>query len=380
MSNSSSAPRISLHLPSLSISGFRGIRCLQLPRLGRVTLIVGKNGVGKTTILEAIRVYATRGKYSVLSDLLRSRGELGLQFTNLRRPPGFPDWSALFFGRSLDHGSTLSIGPKDNSNQIRIESTLPTGKQMSSLPPNLSSSIERDDIRNIQVQFGDNSTQDLLVYVGETRSISRRFGGRLWNDYYRSRRYRRSLDVACESLGPGLVENIRLAEWWDSIVLTKDQDYSLRALSLVLKQEIQGVAVRRSGDGREIVVRDAKLSSPVPLQSLGDGAIRFFAASLALANSRAGFLTIDEAENGIHYAIQRDYWRMIIDTAKRNNVQVIATTHGWDSLRGFAEACRDFGSDEGVLFRLEKSNDELSVVEYPMDELLVASKQGIEVR
>lgn len=46
----------SLHLPELVISGFRGIDELLIPRLGRVTLLAGKNSVGKTTVLDAVLV------------------------------------------------------------------------------------------------------------------------------------------------------------------------------------------------------------------------------------------------------------------------------------------------------------------------------------
>ena len=47
-----------LPLPSLSISGFRGFQDLLIPQLGRVTLLTGRNGVGKTTVLDAMRIYA----------------------------------------------------------------------------------------------------------------------------------------------------------------------------------------------------------------------------------------------------------------------------------------------------------------------------------
>ena len=50
----------------------------------------------------------------------------------------------------------------------------------------------------------------------------------------------------------------------------------------------------------------------MPLRSLGDGAVRLFGVALALANSQGGFLLIDEAENGIHYSLQRDFWRMVL--------------------------------------------------------------------
>ena len=65
-----------LHLPDLVISGFRGIEDLSISRLGRVTLVSGMNGVGKTTLLDAVRIYAARGRYPVLADILQSREEL----------------------------------------------------------------------------------------------------------------------------------------------------------------------------------------------------------------------------------------------------------------------------------------------------------------
>ena len=69
----------------------------------------------------------------------------------------------------------------------------------------------------------------------------------------------------------------------------------------------------------------------MPLRTLGDGAMRCFAVALALAKSTNGFLLIDEAENGIHHSIQPKFWNMVLQTAQRNNVQVIATTHSWDA-------------------------------------------------
>lgn len=51
-----------LHLPNLTVSNFRGIGSLSIERLGRVTLLGGRNGVGKTTVLEAVRTYASRGR------------------------------------------------------------------------------------------------------------------------------------------------------------------------------------------------------------------------------------------------------------------------------------------------------------------------------
>ena len=89
---------------------------------------------------------------------------------------------------------------------------------------------------------------------------------------------------------------------------------------------------------------------------------------------------IDEAENGIHHSLQRDFWRMVLQTAQDNDVQVFATTHGWDCVRGFAQAAADLDAVEGVLVRLERKGERIRPVEYPEDELAIAAQGGIEVR
>ena len=95
----------------------------------------------------------------------------------------------------------------------------------------------------------------------------------------------------------------------------------------------------------------------MPLRSFGDGAVRAFSVALALANSSDGFLLIDEAENGIHHSIQAKFWNMIVQTAERNNVQVIATTHSWDCVVGFAKAANELEDVEGVLYRIQRNGE-----------------------
>lgn len=48
----------SLILPSFEIKNFRAFRHLKVERLGNVNLVVGKNNAGKTSLLEAMRIYS----------------------------------------------------------------------------------------------------------------------------------------------------------------------------------------------------------------------------------------------------------------------------------------------------------------------------------
>ena len=108
-----------LRLENLSIRGFLGIKDLSIRRLGRVTLLAGRNGVGKTTVLDAVRVYAARGAFPALYQLLRRREEVSADTD--REGAFIPDVSALFHGR--DAGTTaISIGSSD-FDRVQIERT-----------------------------------------------------------------------------------------------------------------------------------------------------------------------------------------------------------------------------------------------------------------
>ena len=61
-------------------------------------------------------------------------------------------------------------------------------------------------------------------------------------------------------------------------------------------------------------------------------------------------------------------------------MQVLATTHGWDCIKGFAQAAAEIGDTEGTLVRLEKENERIRAIEYSESELETASEQSIEVR
>ena len=116
------------------------------------------------------------------------------------------------------------------------------------------------------------------------------------------------------------------------------------------------------------------------MQSFGQGTVRLYQIALGLAYSKNGFLLIDEAENGLHYSVQRDFWRMVLQTAQANNVQVLATTHSADCVRGFAEAVNEDEGVEGVYLRLERDAEGLYTVNYPEDDLLSATLNRTETR
>ena len=371
-------PHGRIHLPSLSIQGFRGINDLSIPRLGRVTLLAGRNAVGKTTVLDAVRIHASRARPAVLSELLVRREEITVGTgEDGDRVPIF-DARSLFHGRDTSGDARISIGPQDGADRLRIEVAFLSGEP-DSLMEALLVKLKGGGTRVMKITFRD-SVQWLPP---GPHMFPRELMQLLASDENEP-----PTEIPCETLGPELPGSSDMARLWDRVTLTDDEDRVIRAVNLAIDEEAARVAVvgdsggqgGQGPNGRRVVVRLQDHSHPVPLKSLGDGAVRLLGVALALANSRDGFLLIDEVENGIHHAVQRDFWRMVLQTAEENNVQVLATTHGWDCVRGFAQAATECEAVEGVLVRLERRGDRTRAVEYTEDELAIAARDGIEVR
>ena len=379
----------SLHLPDLTIKGFRGIDELTIPRLGRVTLLVGKNGVGKTTVLEAIQTYASRAHPAVLRGILARHGELLPVVDDDGREAVDVDWEALFHNRQARIGDQIRIGPSPQSKELAIKLDLLRDPRQAELTGFTSNGVALDPPKALYAVFNLRETI-VASWPRSPYDVSAR--GPLPDSRDRTWPRRRGFSddsmfhhgQTCELLGPDLISNVSMAQYWDTVAMAGYEERAVAALRLIFGDAVQDVVMvgrqpARSG-GPRAFVRFNEQERRIPLNSLGDGAIRLFGIALALANCRNGFLLIDEAENGIYRSLHRDFWRMVLETAERNNVQVVATTHGSDSDNGFARAAAELDQIDGLLMRLDRERGYLRAVNYSKEGLLTAAEQGIEVR
>ena len=382
-----------LPLPDLYIENFRGIRKLSIPHLGRVTLLAGRNGVGKTSVLEAVEVFAGRASYFVLRNILFERDEVSYAQDENRDKLILHEWEAIFYGRDSTRSVRTTLGPKREEDRLSLASvslielirnqegtfgTLASKLPLDSEPYTLCASFQGNDEIVPALLTGE---KDSLEVVSDPMAFERELG-------FLSRQHdsRRPSPIKCERIGPGYLRHIQLPKFWGHVALRDDETRVVKALKIVYGEEVDRISVisdeasRTTLGGQRAIVKLRNHDAPVPLRSLGGGATRLFGLALALAYCRNGILLIDEAENGIHHTAQRDYWRMVLQTAHENNVQVFATTHSWDCVRGFAQAAVENKNVEGVLVRLEKEEDGLRAVRYSERRLKIAAEQRIEVR
>jgi hypothetical protein len=372
-------PNRTLHLPSLSIQGFRGITNLSIPRFAPVTLVTGMNNTGKTSVLEAVRLFSEEATPEVIRELLQFREENAEAIATDQDSPRDAPFlvSALFHGfpRLYENPEPIVFSHNDNSRQMQI--------QVSWFRENYDADGNSRLIRDEPLSFQEpDSVPALVVQTDGKRGIypvdriDRMASAR--RSYYRSDS-RQMVSRFVNSAGPERTDV--LGPLWDNISSTPREKYVIEALR-ILDPDISDVSMvveQSRGLSRTAVVWSDKFNRRVPLRSFGEGMNRLFGIILSLVNVSGGILLVDEFDNGMHYTVQVQAWRLVFNLARELDVQVLATTHSLDCIAGFRQAASE-EEEEGLMMRIDRLGSQMRAVEYTEEDLLVAMSQRIEVR
>ncbi len=372
-----------LHFPDLHIHGFRGIKDLDIPCLGRVTLITGKNNTGKSSVLEALYLHARNAIPPAIHHVLSSREEYLDDLdkeSEIDRETPLPV-SGLFHGfpALADKFGNIVIST------IGGKRTTPLTMSMTWLSEYLDHQ-GRWIVDEEPVFPGESGSIPALVVgteVGQrTHRLTNFLGSNAIALSLRSWNQDTARTPRCVFTGPYRGRRtFDLAMLWDGIALTDLERDVVEALQII-EPNISAVSMLGSSGSsgeRKAMVRTKDFPRPIPLRSLGDGTNSLFAMILSVANARAGILLIDEFENGLHYSVQSEAWKMIFRLARRLDVQVFATTHSWDAIETFQKVATDH-LEAGALVKLTRRHEKVFASVFAEEELAVATRHKIEVR
>jgi AAA15 family ATPase/GTPase len=113
---------------------------------------------------------------------------------------------------------------------------------------------------------------------------------------------------------------------------------------------------------------------------MGDGLKRLLVLSVNLVTSAGGCLFVDEIDTGLHYSVIAKMWQLLIETARRLDVQVFASTHSLDCLQALARVCEEKPdlAGEVAVHRIQK--DKENATRYAAGELALAVHHEMEIR
>ncbi|WP_262965892.1 AAA family ATPase [Methylobacter psychrophilus] len=380
-------------LNSLNIKNFRSLEDFQVTKLGRVNLIVGKNNSGKSSVLEALRIYAGNANQELLEKIAQSHDEKHFLDKNLYDglDTSLP-YEDLFTHRAFPEGeSPIVIGEIDGTDTaLKIHHAFIVEKDyfVSDEQGNKETIKRSTSITNIELKKICKVLSEGLLVKKNTDTTTIDFN-------VVSADFRRYVTVGnpmpCSFIPTQLIAMNELANDWDSIALTEAEETVKEAMKIILPEFVNLTFVNDfSYSESKAVRRVAKvkikgISRPVPLNSLGDGMLRILQLVLKLFSAKNGFLLIDELENGLHYSVQEKVWRLLFELSDKLDIQVFATTHSWDCIESFAKVAMDKKDIDGVLFRVGKSvrtSDKGRVIStvFDQEQLYSITQSDVEVR
>ena len=346
-------------LKTLTIKGFRCFRELHVEPLTRVNLFVGKNGSGKTSLLDAAELVAMGSVEGLARSAVR-RGELIDSPAVLT--PAEEKYSEhvvaprhLFFGHGLKAGKTFRI-EAETAHFVEC-----TAEHASS-----------NETVILTLYF----VSHLTPQGHPDRLTISPAGGILPPP-----RRRAEANPPVNFLKAEGVDAFSLNQLWDRVVLTPEEETVIKGLRIIEPRVDRLAFLSRERNLPPVIL--AKLSSldqRLPLATLGGGMEHMLAVALNLASAQKGFLLVDEIDTGLHYSVMVDMWRLVVETARRLDIQVFATTHSLDCVDALAQLRRKYPeiAAEVTVHRVEK--DAPKTVVYEVDEIVIAAEGHIEVR
>lgn len=346
-----------IHLSSFEAIHYRGIDGLSLPKLSRVNLITGANGVGKTALIEAIWLFMGRYNPRLLWN------------ANVQRPtnPIMNPVSGLS-GDSIKLRGTEA----GRERQWKVIFDQEPVEQFVPEPHRLGEDIEASFADRLQIWI------DGKEIDAKSDSMYRTPKGTV--------RYKRPAPPAGERRN-AIIEGTRRQletskedlKIYSNMVREGRREDLAHAVNFILPN-IRDVQILMDENGESYFSAITNNGAQRPLEDLGGGVVRLLKLYLDFFGARNSLVLIDEVENGLHYSVLRNLWDRIRTWTREWNVQFIATTHSAECIDAAMEAFADKPNDLSIHNLFENESGNIKAATFTGEALEGARNLHLEVR
>jgi len=324
-------------ITEIEINNFKCFENFKANGFKRVNLIVGKNNVGKTALMEACWIYEqNKNSNNVLKAFVNMVNSITLvrEFRHLHNNASYDLQTAFALLRKFNR---LFIKSHDKSVKLNIETN------------------------NLEVKV---SINDFEINTSLTNS-------HLFEEMLSDKKnFSKNFISSCQ------IDNDLMISLYDHIKENRKRDelnqYINEFDSNILEFEIIKNLPKVFLDSRQQFEDIAEL---------GHGLKRYVAIISALLVSQDSCLFLDEIENGIHYTQLDRLWQIILTLAEELNCQVFATTHSKECLESFYKVSKKMAYKNVSYAKLTRlKNGQISASVYDFELLENSLEQNHEVR
>ena len=334
------------HISYFKVENFKRFESFEMENIGQFNIIVGDNNVGKTTLLEAllfdtnIDEYFNRLSYMLLCREITAVKTLAdvLKFHKNLKSNNDAD-SINYYFKKVEHTEIEEF-------KIYIQSK---------------NKIVADDLKTIENKILANPTENEIVFTTLNNTTTLDFVN---PEYIK-------MDIPYIAVNIGYKED--MTEFYSKYILQNNKnkpqllndfnEFAPEALDLEISSSVV--------PGKNfIIARHRDYDRPMPITMFGEGAVRLLRILVEINMTPNQRLMIDEIDTGIYHKRFKQFWKTILLAAKRNNVQLFATTHSQECLRFIKEVLEEEDMEhlqkEMRCFSLVEKKDK-SVFSYAFD-------------
>ena len=351
----------------LEIENYKSMKKVKLDNLEQINIFVGKNEVGKTTILEAIylMIAPSNPSLAIKVNKFRNLNQIDENF-----------WTLLFNNLNLNNSVNLKVSVK-NPNETRNLTITPYYKT--------SNDINTIDSSEINIQASETEVSYPikglnLEYHIRKEDIQKEIFSSIYFDGIKLEKNKNPEDHK-EPFNGVFINSftIHLGDTPQRLsenLIKKETKKIIKVLKRI-EPNLQDIALTDKG----LIYCDVGLKSMIPMDSLGAGFYKIFAIMLALAQFQNGVIVIDEIDNGLHSYSIRILWNAIFSFAEEYNTQIFATTHSYECIKSLIQNSKSDKFRKRIkLFRIEKKDEKTKIIDYNYEELENTIEQNWEFR
>ncbi len=347
----------------VTIKNFRCFPSLHLSDLTRINVLVGQSASGKTAFLESLFISSTPLAPTVAFQI-RAFRRLGTQIEiNAEASSYVALWQDLFHLFNEEHPISIEVlGSEEDSRSLLVyigeseEQILPLGKQILSpaVTPQMVFEWKRGEQAAIIVK-PRLTDKGLAIQAGTLEHFPvAMFGPNASDPPQETARRFSELSKAGEA---------------ESIVQALQTEFPfLDGLSIEFTASVPGIFAS---------IRGQQIKLPVGLVS--EGMNKLLSILVGIRTYKRGAILLDQIEDGFYFDRFPSIWRIIHRFATDNEVQIFASTHSMECLKGILPSVKMHEKDF-MLLRAEKTNNYCGITQIKGKLFEAALAQGFDVR
>jgi AAA15 family ATPase/GTPase len=355
---------------NLQINSFRGLKGLNLPDLGWVNILVGKNNSGKTTILEAISIACN--PLDPFQWVGTSERRLNIARSPIALRPSLESIEWLFpqenheldrnletFNSEIDYQEIdINIEGKNRISVLAVTSEIYGIGVPSVTDDRLDDDTLSDrELETSSIEFERTGLELEVVASNAQQTPNETVTFEFWEDekFLQRRRSRVKPFINQVTIYPLYsTSDVLLALRLSEITKEGAKEELLNAIRL-FDSEILDIQILSTSRNRSSLYVQHKRLGFAPFYTFGDGLKKTLLIALALPIAKDGILLIDEIETSIHFSALSQVFDWLIRACRVNNTQLFVTTHSLEAVDAMLDV--ESKKEEVVAFRLNSAGE-----------------------